>query len=306
MILFTDSPAFARSIFPKSKPRTPAEAPEKLEWTRPFFNSRHIEILTVPQHEIWSFAVVTEESARSQFDILLELSRQNPDLPSGIAAITGFSNDLHGFHGRKWHALPGNLHLCVYFKPEAALRTHVLPGLIMLGTVSVLQTVDRFPAVKDKAQIRWLNDIFIGNRKLAGVLTQTQIQGNQVTGALIGIGLNVRAAPVIQSDKLIAGATCLKEFQPAIDLAQVTDLLLQKLGQNARLLNVGGYDRLFARYRQRSQVLGKRVLVYSDPSRGKSVPLRTGRVAEIQPDLSLLLQGDPDPVVNGRVDILKE
>ena len=39
--------------------------------------------------------------------------------------------------------------------------------------------------------IKWPNDILSYNKKLCGILIENQLQGNSVTGSIIGIGLNV-------------------------------------------------------------------------------------------------------------------
>jgi len=55
-------------------------------------------------------------------------------------------------------------------------------GLALLQTVSTL--------IGD-VKIKWPNDIYYKNKKLAGILVENQISGKQIKSCLIGIGLNV-------------------------------------------------------------------------------------------------------------------
>jgi len=41
------------------------------------------------------------------------------------------------------------------------------------------------------AKIKWPNDIYVGNRKIAGILIQNAISGHQISKSLVGIGLNI-------------------------------------------------------------------------------------------------------------------
>ena len=42
-----------------------------------------------------------------------------------------------------------------------------------------------------QAQIKWPNDSYVANEKIAGILIENLVQGNQIKHAIIGIGLNV-------------------------------------------------------------------------------------------------------------------
>lgn len=43
----------------------------------------------------------------------------------------------------------------------------------------------------DTAQIKWPNDSYIGNKKVAGILIENIVNGSQIRHAIVGIGLNV-------------------------------------------------------------------------------------------------------------------
>ncbi len=57
-------------------------------------------------------------------------------------------------------------------------------AVVSLAIVDVLSSIM-------KTEIKWPNDIYIGNKKVGGILLETIIQGNFIKTAFIGIGLNI-------------------------------------------------------------------------------------------------------------------
>lgn len=68
-----------------------------------------------------------------------------------------------------------------------AERQFLLSEAVPLGIVEVLDTM----LPKEKLHIKWPNDIYFGNRKLAGILINSTIKANIMDVSIIGIGLNV-------------------------------------------------------------------------------------------------------------------
>lgn len=68
-----------------------------------------------------------------------------------------------------------------------AERQFLLSEAVPLGIIEVLDTL--LPA--EKLSIKWPNDIFFENRKLAGILINSTIKANMMDVSIIGIGLNV-------------------------------------------------------------------------------------------------------------------
>ena len=68
-----------------------------------------------------------------------------------------------------------------------AERQFLLSEAVPLGIIEVLDTF--LPA--EKLSIKWPNDIYYSNRKLAGILINSTIKANMMGVSIIGIGLNV-------------------------------------------------------------------------------------------------------------------
>ena len=91
----------------------------------------------------------------------------------------------NGWESEVGKNLTFSLALDVSFLP--AERQFLLSEAVALGLIQALDEI--LPA--KKLQIKWPNDIFFDNRKLAGILINSTIKANKMDVSIIGIGLNV-------------------------------------------------------------------------------------------------------------------
>ena len=91
----------------------------------------------------------------------------------------------NGWESEVGKNLTFSLALDMSFLP--AERQFLLSEAVPLGIIEVLDKV--LPA--EKLSIKWPNDIFYENRKLAGILINSTIKANMMDVSIIGIGLNV-------------------------------------------------------------------------------------------------------------------
>ena len=104
-----------------------------------------------------------------------------------LTVVAGQQSKGRGRMGRTWHSPPGSgLYLSHIVFPRFS---HKICGVIpLLAGVAVAETCESLGV---SVQLKWPNDIFIGSRKLAGILCETQGQPSQ-WNAIIGIGLNLK------------------------------------------------------------------------------------------------------------------
>ena len=120
----------------------------------------------------------------STMDAARELAHDGE--PEGAVVIAEEQNKGRGRFNRVWVSPPGlNLYFTVLLRPRPAQ----LPYMNMAAALAVHDTAARFaqlaPAVK------WPNDVRINGRKLSGILIETEFEGDKLSHALVGIGLNV-------------------------------------------------------------------------------------------------------------------
>lgn len=65
------------------------------------------------------------------------------------------------------------------------------PGLsLFIGTAVCKAILSVYPELTREIKIKWPNDLYRGNKKVAGILIETEIEGSSVT-LIIGIGMNL-------------------------------------------------------------------------------------------------------------------
>ena len=77
-----------------------------------------------------------------------------------------------------------------------------------------MDTIDTIPELSGKAGIKWVNDVLIDGAKVSGVLAYTQQEGDNVTAATLGIGLNLKTTPRIDPSPFVPRAASLTDFCP--------------------------------------------------------------------------------------------
>jgi BirA family biotin operon repressor/biotin-[acetyl-CoA-carboxylase] ligase len=121
-------------------------------------------------------------------DVLKESARQGA--PEGTVAVTDEQTAGRGRLGRRWLAPANTCLLCsILFRPELA-PTQV-QRLTMLCALAAADAIEKVAGLR--VHLKWPNDLIVksqGWKKLAGILTETGIAGEQVAFAIVGIGIN--------------------------------------------------------------------------------------------------------------------
>jgi BirA family biotin operon repressor/biotin-[acetyl-CoA-carboxylase] ligase len=106
-----------------------------------------------------------------------------------------------------------------------------------------------------EAQIKWTNDIYIGDRKLAGILIEHKLQGSALARTVAGIGLNVNQREFSRdlSNPISMAQATGREFDREEVLQTVATSLMARYEQ----LREGGAKELQADYHQRLYRLGQ-------------------------------------------------
>lgn len=133
-----------------------------------------------------------------------------PAVP-GVLFLADEQTAGRGTAGRRWESPPGNLYVSLLL-PKLAYHCGWLTGLALLAGVSAWQTVSaHYPAVA--VRLQGINDLYVDEAKLAGVLTQTRIAANRQTLAVVlGWGLNLVSTPTVSA----YSTTCLANHTPDV------------------------------------------------------------------------------------------
>jgi BirA family biotin operon repressor/biotin-[acetyl-CoA-carboxylase] ligase len=115
--------------------------------------------------------------------------------PARLVAVADHQSAGRGRLGRRWEAPPGsNLLMSVLLRP-----TMPVEELHLCTVVVALAALDACASVAGvDAELKWPNDLMVGDRKLAGVLAEAVAgtpPGPPIAAVVVGIGVNVRWPP---------------------------------------------------------------------------------------------------------------
>lgn len=251
----------------------------------------------------WSHALVVEEAASSQLDVLRELLEGGLSVPGPTACLALTGGGFHGRHGRRWLAAPGNLQLAAVVPgPRVAARDARV--LAALPALALVDAVSRLGAPTLTAGVKWVNDVLVDGRKVGGALTTTLTLGDHVQAALFGVGLNLAVAPTVPRTPFVPAVGCLADAGAKVALIDAALGVLSALAARVGELVDKGPGPLAAAYRRASLVMGRDVAVFDDRGTGETPltrPFARGTVRDIADDLSLQLDGVAAPVTDGRL-----
>ena len=208
-------------------------------------------------------------------DLARQRIREFEDRGDSFASGTVFiADELSGGKGRfqrSWHAPAGGIWMVLVvvntLLPESAGLCSLAAGVACCETVRAYQI---------EARIKWVNDVLINNRKVAGILTET-VRGTRYGEEYLLIGMGVNVNNTNFPPELEPYATAMAGFSQAdLDVDRVAALLLAKLSWNLGLLhfteqemlNAGRFDQengpstahpLLQSWRSLSDTIGRRV-----------------------------------------------
>lgn len=119
----------------------------------------------------------------------LQLCQQSPSAPEGTVVITDNQTAGRGQRGNSWITAPGkNFTFSIILKPSF-LRVKDQFYLTVFISLSIYD----YLCMKGCAPVRikWPNDIYVGTKKIGGILIENIVAGDRFSNVVIGIGLNV-------------------------------------------------------------------------------------------------------------------
>lgn len=157
-----------------------------------------------------------------------------------------------GRMGRIWSSPSGcGIWMTIYLKPQTDISK--ISQITLIAGLAVSKVIK-------KSVIKWPNDILIGQKKVAGILTELSAHANNINCVVVGIGVNVNTEefPVELRDK----ATSL--YMENGNKVNRTDLICQILEQFFSLYDSfinKGFSAFLKEYEEKCVTVGKEVLI---------------------------------------------
>jgi BirA family biotin operon repressor/biotin-[acetyl-CoA-carboxylase] ligase len=114
------------------------------------------------------------------------VAKTNP--PEGTCIYTAYQSAGRGQIGRFWHSSKYKNILSSYIFYPKQLQ---ISDQFLLNIISGLAVKDVVSEFIENVKIKWPNDIYVGDKKIAGILVQNILRGAEIKATVIGIGLNV-------------------------------------------------------------------------------------------------------------------
>lgn len=163
------------------------------------------------------------------------LERLN-ELQSGDACIAEYQQAGRGRRGRQWFSPFGaNLYMSMYWRleqgPAAAMGLSLVIGIVIAETLQQLGAQD--------VRVKWPNDLYLQDRKLAGILVELTGKTGDAAQIVMGAGINLamRGAEAAQINQ---GWINLQEAGIAIDRNDLAAKLINSLREALPLFERDG------------------------------------------------------------------
>ncbi len=217
----------------------------------------------------------------------------------GTVVIADQQSSGKGRMGRYWVSPAGvNLYLSVILRPDIQLRNAT--QMTFLTAVAVAEAIEA--SGEFSPQLKWPNDVLLGDKKIAGLLNELNAETEQIHFMILGIGVNLNMTEEQFPANLRSPATSLLvaggEVVPRLDFARN---LLQRIDHLYALYLDQGFAPILSGWEKRCNMLGKKVEVDYQHSR------LTGTVKGLDDAGALLLQlpnGAEERVLAGDVRLL--
>lgn len=211
-------------------------------------------------------------------------------LDESLLVVAEMQSGGVGRQARNWHSPRGGL----WF--TAALLLEQLPPALSLYTGHILMQglVDIIPDLQDRLAVKWPNDIYLDNRKMAGVLISWHRTFNLV---LLGVGVNTNL-PQIPLELAHKATSLQLALQHQVDNRQLLATFWQKFFAGLPGFMDDGLDPLLATLNEHDFLRDKSVTVVQGDKRITGL----GRGLDNNGNLLLLTVDGLTPVLAGTVE----
>lgn len=233
-----------------------------------------------------TFGAVNSEDAGWRVVEVTETGSTNADLvalahqgePPGLVLVAGHQTAGRGRLGRSWSAPPGaSLLVSALLGPPRGSPVHGATWAVALAAGDACAAVAGV-----EAELKWPNDLVVGDRKLAGILAEAVVADGEVVAVVVGMGLNVTwPDPAELPGELAARVVALNHLTGApVDRGAVLERYLQELRAYVHLWEHAPAALRLA-YRHRLATIGRQVRVELPDG------VFAGRAVDLDPDGAL-------------------
>lgn len=225
-----------------------------------------------------------DETRSTSDDLRRLMSEEN--LPDFTSVIADYQTSGRGQVGNRWESERGkNLLLSTLVRPKN-LSVKEQFYLSRAVSVAVAEAVGEY--VKG-VKIKWPNDIYVDDKKIAGILIENNLRGSNISETIIGLGLNVNQT---EFDASIPNPVSIKNLTgDENDVNQVCRLIIVSIANWLNTLNSKEFDLIVIMYMSRLYRFDKQLHKFSD-AEGRF----DAQIVDIEPDGHLVLRDEQQQI----------
>ena len=168
---------------------------------------------------------------------------RNEKYCEGDVVWADFQTAGRGQRGHEWHSRKGeNLTFSVVLEPTFV----PIAEQFSVSEVVALSLVDMLAEYGIEAKIKWTNDIYVGDRKLVGILIEHSLAPSSLRRTIVGVGINVNQT---EFDASLPNPVSMAQLLgKELDAEAVLNCFIGHLQHNYELLHSGAKEELHDRY----------------------------------------------------------
>lgn len=172
-----------------------------------------------------------------------------------------------GRYDRKWITDDSeNVYMSIVLKPVRK-EDYPFPNLTQYLSVCVSKVLEKeFGIISN---IKWPNDILVDGAKISGILAETGMEKNQISGVVLGLGLNVnlKQETLDLIDQKATSISALKHQN--YDSEKIVRMICDEFFTNYEQFVDGGFEYIKDEYIKRCAFLGKDITIKESEERKK-------------------------------------
>jgi len=177
--------------------------------------------------------------------------------PEGALVLSEKQTKGRGRKARNWFSPSRDgIYLSLILRPTIAPRN--APVITLLTAVAVAEAL--LSLTRLKIAIKWPNDILVGGKKLAGILTEIGTQGDSIDYVVVGLGLNVNT-PRFPYDIRDKATSILIETGKRFSRVKVIREYLKWYEVYYEVFKNIGFEPIRKRWRELTNMIGQQITV---------------------------------------------
>jgi BirA family transcriptional regulator, biotin operon repressor / biotin---[acetyl-CoA-carboxylase] ligase len=229
-------------------------------------------------------------------DVVEKLARDG--VKEGVVVFAEAQTRGRGRLGRKWLSPPGK---GLWF--STLLRPRFRPDAVTRLTIASATALSR--AIREctelRTEIKWPNDILVGGKKVAGILTELSAELDTVKYIILGLGLDVNLEAADFPAELKECATSLRiETGGVLDRAALAATILRELDKDYQRVMSGDFESLADEWEAQCATIGQEIVIRMGQRRIR------GRAESLDSSGALLLRtnhGHLERIIGGDVSL---